>query len=209
MFVHEAPYLHGLHGGAQLRTEMTKIQNYAELNAMHGGTFGTDVFVPFLNECSRLTTMKSGTPDEGLFLGMGIKDPRPLVYKVLSAMRLQYDVTNDIKGIQMVNDFFTSFIHRWEAPVPPLKFTTDLPATITIDGTASLSVAVEGGTAPYKYTWARNGQVVQGATTAKLDITQAGEYQVVVVDAEDKSISSAKCTATVKEEVPPATKNGV
>lgn len=119
MFAHEAPYLKGLHGGAQLRTEMTKLQNYAELDALRDGGFGKNVFLPFLKEMLELVPNKSGTPSDGPFLGLGVKDLRPLAYKVMSAMRLDFDNTGDSGTVQTVNDFFTYFVNKWETPVDP------------------------------------------------------------------------------------------
>ena len=113
MFAHEAPYLKGLHGGAQLRTEMTKIQNYAELDALRGGKFGEEVFLPFCEEMLKLVPKKSGTPADGPFLGLGIKDLRPLSYKVMSAMRLDFDNTEDYGTVQTVTDFYTFFAEKW------------------------------------------------------------------------------------------------
>lgn len=204
MFAHEAPFLQGLHGGAQLRTEMTKIQNYAELNAEHGGTYGEDTFKPFLADMRNILKNESGTAADGLYLGVGVKDLRPLCFKVIAAGRMAAANKDGTNYSGVIDAFFKTFEDKW-VTVEPLKFTKDLPATISIvDGTATLSVTVTGGTAPLKYTWARNGQVVQGQTTATCPITTAGEYQVVVVDNVGESISSAKCTATVA-----AGKNGV
>lgn len=88
--------------------------------------------------------------------------------------------------------------------VSALGFVTDLPTTKTLTtGTpGSLSVQVAGGVTPYSYAWTKDGSPL-ATTGATLNIASpasgdAGVYQVVVKDAEQKTLASKQCTVTVQ-----------
>lgn len=78
----------------------------------------------------------------------------------------------------------------------PLAFTTDLQSTGST-GTP-LTVAVEGGVAPYTYVWRKDGVVVGGESSATLASPTAGVYTVTVTDSstDPEVILSTACTVS-------------
>jgi Secretion system C-terminal sorting domain/Ig-like domain CHU_C associated len=63
------------------------------------------------------------------------------------------------------------------------------PATNNLaDG--SISLLIEGGQAPYRYRWSRNGVDIPNKTTARLDSLPAGTYGVTATDANGCTISN-------------------
>lgn len=87
-----------------------------------------------------------------------------------------------------------------------LAFTTDLTATKTVaTGSAlNMSVAVDGGGAPYTYVWKKDGTTVSGQSTATFNKASAaagdaGVYTCVVTDSSlpVQTITSTACTVTV------------
>lgn len=90
--------------------------------------------------------------------------------------------------------------------VVPLAFTLDLESTKSVAAgeLITLSVAVQGGTAPYVYSWAKDGTVMTGETDSTLNIAGAcadncGTYTCTVTDAAipAASIISTGCVVTV------------
>lgn len=88
MFLNDAPYLGSINGGSQLRVVAVKLQNYAVLNWLNGGTYGVDVLAPFWADYRDIANAESGHPSDGQYVGMGLQDPRPALYKVASAVRM-------------------------------------------------------------------------------------------------------------------------
>jgi hypothetical protein len=84
------------------------------------------------------------------------------------------------------------------APGSNLVITTQ-PASVTVaaGATASFSVAAGGGTAPYTYTWYRNGAPLAGATgpTYSLTATVADNGAVFKAVAKDAASPSASATS--------------
>lgn len=90
------------------------------------------------------------------------------------------------------------------ATVAAMSFTTNLTATksVAVAAALSLPVVVAGGTAPYKYSWYKDGAIVSGQTTATFTIASAaagdaGKYKVVVEDSSGRTITSVECTVTI------------
>ena len=143
MFIHEAPYLGSVNHASQLRTAACKLQNYAELNFMSGGTYGVDVLAPFWDDQTALMAQTSGYPTDGKFLGMGVRDIRKECYMVQSAIRMSGNVadTAALKG------FFKFFSDKAKAlVVGPVKVKT-ITATAK-DGSGVSGAAQFGITAP-------------------------------------------------------------
>ncbi|HBM2190052.1 TPA: phage tail protein [Escherichia coli] len=61
-----------------------------------------------------------------------------------------------------------------------------------------LTVAVEGGVAPYTYVWRKDGAVVDGESGASLVSPTAGVYTVTVTDSstDPEIIISTACTVS-------------
>ncbi|HCR9747862.1 TPA: hypothetical protein OPR08_000032 [Citrobacter koseri] len=87
-----------------------------------------------------------------------------------------------------------------------LVFTTDLTATKSVEtGSAlTMTVAVDGGTAPYTYVWKKDGSVVSGQTAATFNEASAasGDEGVYICEVTDSSlpaqtVTSTACTVTV------------
>jgi hypothetical protein len=114
-FIHDLPYLGTINHGAALRTKATKLESYAELDELRGGTFGKDKLAPFFADQKSRLEQDHGLPSDGLNLAVPGLDPRVECYRVLSAIRL--NPAADSK------DAFTAFcdyfINRWAAPVEP------------------------------------------------------------------------------------------
>lgn len=194
-FVHQIPYLGALNHGATLRTKATKLQSYAELDAMRGGKFGEKLAAFWADQKARLA-QDHGLPSDGLNLEVPGLDPRMECYRVLSSVRLSGH--DDHKASW--NAFCDYFVNKW-APVAPLSFKTDLPATKSMASGDTLSVETQGGKAPFSYEWFKDGaQVGSGAT---LSVTASGKYQVHITDSLGTDITSQECTVTVA-----AAKNG-
>ena len=91
-------------------------------------------------------------------------------------------------------------------PMTAAKFTTNLPDTLTVAAGSALTmtVAVDGGTAPYAYRWLKNGVAVAGQTNATFNKASAvagdaGVYACEVTDTSTPAItiSSSPCTVTI------------
>lgn len=87
-----------------------------------------------------------------------------------------------------------------------LAFTTDLAATKSVaTGSAlTMTVAVDGGTAPYTYIWKKDGSAVSGQTSATFNKASAasgdaGIYTCEVTDSSlpAQTLTSTACTVTV------------
>ncbi|HGY4722858.1 TPA: immunoglobulin domain-containing protein [Citrobacter amalonaticus] len=87
-----------------------------------------------------------------------------------------------------------------------LAFTTDLAATKSVaTGSAlTMTVAVDGGTAPYTYIWKKDGSAVSGQTSATFNKASAasgdaGVYTCEVTDSSlpAQTLTSTACTVTV------------
>ncbi|MET0319882.1 MAG: M4 family metallopeptidase, partial [Duganella sp.] len=86
------------------------------------------------------------------------------------------------------------------APGSSLIITTQ-PASVTVaaGATASFSVAAGGGTAPYTYTWYRNGALLAGATGPTYSLTAKTTDYGAVFKAVAKDAASPPHTATSAE----------
>lgn len=91
-------------------------------------------------------------------------------------------------------------------PITAARFTTNLPATLTVAAGSALTmtVAVDGGTAPHTYRWLKNGAAVSGQTTAIFNKASAvaGDAAVYACEVTDTStpaitISSSPCIVTI------------
>jgi hypothetical protein len=70
------------------------------------------------------------------------------------------------------------------APPQPVVTITGLPSgSIQIGTQVTLNASISGGTAPFAYAWAKNGQPVQGGSTLSDAPAQTSTYSVLVSDA--------------------------
>lgn len=192
MFVHEAPFLGAVNGAAKLRHEAVRLQCYADVNP--GSK--PDV-LEFWEAQKALADVDHGLPYDGTWVP-GALDLRPSCYKVLSHYRLFNKA-----GLAEYKAFCQFFIEK-NGVAAPLAFTTNLKPTLVLETgqQLGLSVAVEGGTAPYKYQWKRNGSNIgsdkptYGPTSAT-----AGTYTCTVTDAKGVVVTSTACVVTIN---PPA-----
>lgn len=194
MFVHEAPFLGAVNGAAKLRHEAVRLQCYADVNP------GSQPDVLAFWEAQKaLADVDHGLPYDGTWVP-GALDLRPSCFKVLSHYRLF-----NTAGLVDYKAFCQFFIEKnGGSPEVPLAFTTNLAPTLVLETgqQLGLSVAVAGGTAPYKYQWKRNGSAIgsdkptYGPTSAV-----AGTYTCTVTDAKGVVIVSVECVVTIN---PPA-----
>lgn len=84
------------------------------------------------------------------------------------------------------------------ATISPASFSAALNATTagSTGETMTLTVAVEGGLAPYSYQWYKNNNAISGANAStyektSLATTDSGTYKVVVHDVYGNIISSS------------------
>ncbi|MBL7388935.1 immunoglobulin domain-containing protein [Escherichia coli] len=114
--------------------------------------------------------------------------------------------TNDISTFSGEWKVYDADTVVFEVAPPALAFTTNLPTTKSVAAGSALnmSVAVEGGTAPYTYVWKKDGTVVSGQTTATFNKASAvsgdaGAYTCEVTDssATPSTITSASCAVTI------------
>jgi hypothetical protein len=95
----------------------------------------------------------------------------------------------------------TNEIHQL-ATVPPLTIVNQ-PTDVTVSsgGTATFSVGVSGGFAPFSYQWALNGTNINGATNSVLtlnnaSVTNVGIYTVTITNSLGNSITSTGAALT-------------
>lgn len=114
--------------------------------------------------------------------------------------------TNDISTFSGEWKVYDADTVVFEVAPPALAFTTNLPTTKSVAAGSALnmSVAVEGGTAPYTYVWKKDGTVVSGQTTATFNKASAvsgdaGSYTCEVTDSAGTpvKITSNACAVTV------------
>ncbi|WP_258964100.1 immunoglobulin domain-containing protein, partial [Klebsiella pneumoniae] len=83
----------------------------------------------------------------------------------------------------------------FEVAGPALAFTTNLTATkaVTAGSVLNMSVAVDGGTAPYTYVWKKDGSAVSGQTTATFNKANAaaGDAGVYTCEVTDSAATPA------------------
>ncbi|MBP6863680.1 MAG: immunoglobulin domain-containing protein [Candidatus Didemnitutus sp.] len=116
-------------------------------------------------------------------------------------------VTEQGSGTLTMNEDY-SFAFTTVVPVAPTIATHPAPQTVTLGGTATFAVGVNG-TAPFTYQWRKGGQPIAGnasATTATLTLNNvqavdAGSYDVVVSNLAGNVTSNA-ATLTVSTVVP-------
>lgn len=136
----DAPYLGAINGGAELRTACVKLQSYAAINWRNGGTFGTEVLAPFYADMQQIARKDSGTPFDGKYLGMGVRDPRRQFYKVASAVRMN----GSMHDKQVFGDFLAFF--RMAASSLSDKQSVVASIRVTLDGKETPDQLVPYGT---------------------------------------------------------------
>lgn len=154
----------------------------------------------FLNEQESILTVDilDGTTGAGYRIEM----PR---IKITEAPR-----PIDGEGDIMLNMTYNGLLDQTEGysikitKLPPISFTTNLPASksVTAGEALALTVAVSGGIAPYTYVWKKGGIVVSSQTTANFNKADAqasdsGLYVCEVTDKEGRTVSSIACLVTV------------
>ena len=87
MRVSDVPFCPSILAAAQLRVDVCKLFNHAALMKDRGGTYATDVLVPFWTAVKALAQLPNGRPYDGPYLGAGIRDLRPQIYKCLTTVR--------------------------------------------------------------------------------------------------------------------------
>lgn len=110
-YINEIPYLGTVNHGVALRTKAAKLQSFAELSEMRGGTFGPDKLAPFWADQKARLEQDYGHPADGLNLEVPGLDPRNECYRVLSAIRLNPSDENKA-ALTALCDYFTN---RWAA----------------------------------------------------------------------------------------------
>ena len=94
--------------------------------------------------------------------------------------------------------------HQGAVSFVPAMTITNAPVrqVVALGGTATFSVGVSGGTAPLAYQWQFNGTNLVGATAnpftiSSAQLTNAGNYTVIVNDANSLSVTSTPAILTV------------
>ena len=92
MRVSDVPFCPSILAAAQLRVDVCKLFNHADLMRDRGSQYAVDVLVPFWTAIKALASQPNGRPYDGPYLGAGIKDLRPQIYKCLTTVR-KYPLT--------------------------------------------------------------------------------------------------------------------
>ncbi|CAK1256681.1 unknown function [Klebsiella phage vB_Kpl_K59PH2] len=92
MRVSDVPFCPSILAAAQLRVDVCKLFNHADLMRDRGSQYAVDVLVPFWTAIKALAQLPNGRPYDGPYLGAGIKDLRPQIYKCLTTVR-KYPLT--------------------------------------------------------------------------------------------------------------------
>lgn len=191
MFIHDAPYLGSLNGGARLRDSAVRLQHYLDVNPGNKARAAA-----FWENQKALAANPNGHPADGLFIGTGVRDIRIDCYTVLSSVRM-----GSAADRALWSEFCNAFIvANGGSVVDPLVFTKDLAPTASgATGTnLGFEVQVAGGVAPYTYAWTRNGSPIgTNKNTYGPATIQAGNHQCKVTDSEGTVINSTVCVVTV------------
>lgn len=127
-------------------------------------------------------------------------------YMVITSLTPADGGSNDIITFSLelkVSDGTTVRVENLDAQ---LSFSTDLTPTKTVatGSPLTMSVIMEGGTAPYTYVWKKDGSTVSGQTTATFNKASAasgdaGVYTCEVTDSSlpAQTVTSTACTVTV------------
>ncbi len=167
--------------------------------ATTGQAFSLDVASAFSDPDNQpLTYMATGLPD-GLTLTGSLITGTPTVLGMATVT-----ITATDPGTLTASTSFRLTVNP--AQISSLMATAT-PGTICPNGTANLSVAVTGGTAPYSYAWTGPGTIANAATAtvtvSGLTTTGVNTFSVLVTDAYSQT---ATTTVTVSvNEVPTAT----
>lgn len=107
MKVSDAPYCPSLLSSAKLRIAATKLQNsFATAWARSQSFRLPEQLMKFWQDQKARIANPTGTPYDGLFLGPGVDDTRPLCYRVLSELRLN----RTAEKVAELEAFFDYFI---------------------------------------------------------------------------------------------------
>lgn len=197
MFIHDAPYLGSLNGGARLRDSAVRLQHYLDVNPANQARA-----VEFWKDQKALGAKPNGHPADGLFIGTGVRDIRIDCYTVLSAVRM-----GSAPDKALWDTFCNAFILANGGSITPLAFTKDITGSNASDAAAtyipngtpySNNVAVAGGKAPYTYQWyvrksGANTPVGSNQNSYSIlayAVGNNGDYFVEVTDAEGTKITS-------------------
>ncbi|QFR55798.1 whisker protein [Yersinia phage JC221] len=131
------------------------------------------------------------------------------IYKLISDLTARVsslETENAELVAQIASNYYTKpeADNKFVAKSIPLSFTSDLPSgtqLYTEGNILNLSVSVTGGKSPYTYQWTKDNANV-GTSSAMFNIpslsrTDAGDYKVVVTDADNNSITSVVTTVVV------------
>lgn len=199
MFIHDAPYLGLLNGGARLRDSAVRLQHYLDVNPGNKARAAV-----FWENQKALAANPNGHPADGLFIGTGVRDIRIDCYTVLSAVRM-----GSAADKALWSEFCNAFIVANGGVTEPLVFSKNLDGDNASDAVGTYialgsaydnSVAVSGGKAPYTYQWYRRsgGQDFTVGTNAptynipSYAASNNGDYFVRVTDATGAVIESTR-----------------
>ncbi|QYW05816.1 putative outer capsid protein [Vibrio phage vB_VpaP_G1] len=87
MILANVPSLMNINGGEELRRKALRLQNLVAVNSTYSNNLFEQVVLFWEDQKARLTE-KSGTPYDGLFLGLAVPDVRSNCYKCLSDIRI-------------------------------------------------------------------------------------------------------------------------
>ena len=131
------------------------------------------------------------------------------IYKLISDLTARVsslETENAELVAQIASKYYTKpeADNKFVAKSVPLSLTSDLPSgtqLYTEGNILNLSVSVTGGRSPYTYQWTKDNTNV-GTSSAMFNIpslsrTDAGDYKVVVTDADNNSIASVVTTVVV------------
>ncbi|WVX92023.1 hypothetical protein [Aeromonas phage phiA014L] len=105
----ELSWLPSLSCGAALRGAMSHVLDYAIVNAVAGSDF-PNILESFCKGQITLLDAESGDPADGVWLGVGVPDPRIICYKAAS----EYRLSKNLNAKNELISFYTSITNKVE-----------------------------------------------------------------------------------------------
>lgn len=96
-------YLPSLSCGSALRATISHVLDYARVNA-HAGADFPNKLVEFATDQIALLDVTHGDPADGVWLGVGVPDPRVICYKAASEYRLTQSASARVELLALYAD---------------------------------------------------------------------------------------------------------
>lgn len=116
---HTVPYLISLSCGAELRAKISNVLDYSRVNA-RAGSYTPDALVAFADDQIARLDLPNGDPADGVWLGVGVIDPRINCYKAASEYRLSQSASAKVELVELYNHIkaVAATLPGYTPPVP-------------------------------------------------------------------------------------------